>query len=162
MSADSAGGDEQCVRVSPAAGQSRLDPPPEGCAGIAVRTHCGTKNQDRDHPAGQCQISHRKQSGRRYTNNVLCGPALGVGPIQGIGLNPRGTHMRFVSTRWSLSAAGLITAFALAACQSPPPPAPPPAPPPPVVTTAPPMPPPVVHHRHHGKKHHHSKKHRKQ
>ncbi|MSP01645.1 MAG: hypothetical protein EXR07_11445 [Acetobacteraceae bacterium] len=50
--------------------------------------------------------------------------------------------MRFVSTRWSLSAAGLISALALAACSSPAPaPAPAPAP---VVTTAPPMMAPVV------------------
>src|SRR6185312_15643324 len=92
-----------------------------------------------------CQITHRKQSGRRYNSGVLCGAALGVGLIQGIGLNPRGTHMRFVSTRWSLSAAGLISALALAACSSPPPPAPAPAPAP-VVTTAPPMAP-VVRHK---------------
>ena len=36
--------------------------------------------------------------------------------MQGIGLNPRGTQMRFVSTRWSLAAAGLVSALALAAC----------------------------------------------
>jgi hypothetical protein len=74
--------------------------------------------------------------------------------------------MRFVSTRWSLSAAGLISALALAACSQPaPPPAPQPAPP--MVTAPAPMPPPVVthrwrkhskawykrHHRHHMKKH---------
>ena len=50
--------------------------------------------------------------------------------------------MRFVSTRWSLSAAGLISALALAAC-APSQPAPAPAPAP-VVTTAPPMPAPMV------------------
>src|SRR5580692_3180738 len=99
-----------------------------------------------------CQITHRKQSRRRYNKVVLCGATLGVGLLQGIGLNPRGTHMRLVSTRWSLSAAGLISALALAACSSPPPPPPPPAPPP-MVTTAPPMPPPVVHHR--WRRHHH-------
>jgi hypothetical protein len=73
--------------------------------------------------------------------------------------------MRFVSTRWSLSAAGLVSALALAACSAPPPPAPAPSPPP-VVMTAPPMPAPMVHHRwrHHSKawyKKHHMK-HRKQ
>ena len=94
-------------------------------------------------PAIRCQITHRKQSGRRYNGEVLCGAALGVELVQGIGLNPRGTHMRFVSTRWSLSAAGLISALALAACSSPPPPAPAPAPAP-VVTTAPPMAAPMV------------------
>ena len=36
------------------------------------------------------------------------------------GLNPRGTHMRFVTSRWSLSAAGLISALALAACSTTP------------------------------------------
>jgi hypothetical protein len=91
---------------------------------------------------------------------VLCGAALGVELIQGIGLKPRGTHMRFVSTRWSLSAAGLLSALALAACSSPAPaPAPAPAP---VVTTAPPMAAPMMH-THHSKawwrRHHH--KHRK-
>jgi hypothetical protein len=71
--------------------------------------------------------------------------------------------MRFVSTRWSLSAAGLVSALALAACSSPPPPAPPPAPPP-VVMTAPPPAPMATHKwRHHSKawyKKHHMK-HRK-
>jgi hypothetical protein len=110
-------------------------------------------------PVIQCQITHRKQSRRRYNRDVLCGAALGVGLIQGIGLNPRGTHMRFVSTRWSLSAAGLLSALALAACSQPAPaPAPAPAP---VVTTAPPMAAPVMTHRHSRawyKRHH---KHRK-
>ena len=55
--------------------------------------------------------------------------------------------MRFVSTRWSLSAAGLISALALAACSQP---APAPAPaPPPVVMAAPPMPARVVKKRYH-------------
>jgi hypothetical protein len=72
--------------------------------------------------------------------------------------------MRFVSTRWSLSAAGLISALALAACSSPPPPAQP-APPPPMVQVTPPMPAPTVRHtwRKHSKawyKRHHMK-HRK-
>jgi len=72
--------------------------------------------------------------------------------------------MRFVSTRWSLSAAGLLSALALAACSSPPPPAPAPEPAP-VVTTAPPMAPMATHKwRKHSKawyKKHHMKKHRK-
>jgi hypothetical protein len=110
-------------------------------------------------PVIRCQITHRKQSGRRYNVLVLRGAALGVVLMQGIGLNPRGTHMRFVSTRWSLSAAGLLSALALAACSSPAPaPAPAPAP---VVTTAPPMAAPVVMHHHSRawyKRHH---KHRK-
>jgi hypothetical protein len=82
---------------------------------------------------------------------------LGVGLIQGIGLNPRGTHMRFVSTR-ALSAAGLLTSLALAACSSTPP-APPP-PPPPVVQVAPPAAPPMASH-HKGKRHHKGRKHHK-
>ncbi len=110
-------------------------------------------------PAICCQITHRKQSGRRYNKEVLCGAALGVGLVQGIGLNPRGTHMRFVSTRWSFSAAGLISALALAACSQPPPPPPPAPAPPPVVMTAPPPAPVVTHKWHkHSKawyKHHH-------
>lgn len=111
-------------------------------------------------PVIQCQITHRKQSGRRYNSGVLRGAALGVELVQGIGLNPRGTHMRFVSTRWSLSAAGLLSALALAACSSPAPaPAPAPAP---VVTTAPPMAAPMMTKKHSKawyRRHHH--KHRK-
>ena len=71
--------------------------------------------------------------------------------------------MRFVSTRWSLSAAGLISALALAACSSPPPPAPAPAPAP-VVMAAPPPPPMVTHRWHRHSKawyRHHHRKHRK-
>jgi len=82
---------------------------------------------------------------------------LGVGLIQGIGLNPRGTHMRFVSTR-ALSAAGLISSLALAACASTQP-APPPPPPPPVVQVAPPAAPPMA--MHHKGKHHKGHKHHK-
>jgi hypothetical protein len=134
--------------------------PPEGCDGLP-EVRIGSRNiRFVLIPVIQCQITHRKQSGRRYNIGVLCGAALGVGLVQGIGLNPRGTHMRFVSTRWSLSAAGLLSALALAACSSPAPaPAPAPAP---VVTTAPPMAAPMMH-THHSKawwrRHHH--KHRK-
>ena len=81
---------------------------------------------------------------------------LGVGLIQGIGLNPRGTHMRFVSTR-ALSAAGLFSVLALAACSSTQPAPPPPPPPPPVVQVAPPAAPAPMHHKgkhHKGHKHH--------
>jgi hypothetical protein len=71
--------------------------------------------------------------------------------------------MRFVSTRWSLSAAGLISALALAACSSPPPPAPAPAPAPVVAAAPPPMAPMVTHrwHRHSKAWYRHHKKHRK-
>ena len=54
------------------------------------------------------------------------------------GLNPRGTHMRFVTSRWSLSAAGLISALALAACSTTPAPIAP-APMPVMAPTAPMM-----------------------
>ena len=49
--------------------------------------------------------------------------------------------MRILSSRWSLSAAGLISAAALAACSSTPAPAPAPAP---VVAPAPAVMPPMV------------------
>jgi hypothetical protein len=70
--------------------------------------------------------------------------------------------MRFVSTRWSLSGAGLISALALAACSQPAP-APAPAPAPVVMSAPPPMAPTVVHRWRHSKawyKKHHMK-HRK-
>ena len=54
------------------------------------------------------------------------------------GLNPRGTHMRFVSTRWSLGAAGLLSALALAACSSEPKTMPVVTPPPPMMMAPPP------------------------
>src|SRR6202012_2174076 len=88
-----------------AAVDSGLDSAPKGCTGLTIRAYRGAKYEDCHHRAVQCQISHRKQSRRRYNAHVLCGAALGVELIQGIGLNPRGTHMRLVSTRWSLSAA---------------------------------------------------------
>src|SRR5580698_2633099 len=144
--------------------QSGLDSASKSCTGLSIRAYRGAKDEDCRHRTNRCQISHRKQSRRRYNDHVLCGAALGVELIQGIGLNPRGTHMRLVSTRWSLSAAGLISALALAACSSPPPPAPAAPPPPPVVTTAPPMAP-MVHHRWHRHSRawyrHHHMKHRK-
>jgi hypothetical protein len=143
--ADRSGWYEADIAVVFGTCEGGFDAPPKGCTRLSVWAHRGAKDQDCHHLAILCQISHRKQSGRRYNADVLCGAALGVELVQGIGLNPRGTHMRFVSTRWSLSAAGLISALALAACSSPPPPPPPPAPAP-VVMPAP-MPPPAVHHR---------------
>jgi hypothetical protein len=166
---DRSGWDEARVRVSRRGGKRGFDPSAKGYTGLSIRPDGGTENKDREHPVIRCQISHRKQSGRRYNTVVLCGAALGVELVQGIGLNPRGTHMRLVSTRWSLSAAGLISALALAACSQPAPPPPPPAPAP-VVTTAPPMVAPTVTHtwRHHKhskawyRRHHRTaKKHRK-
>jgi len=141
----SSGWNESGVRKALGGVQGGLDAEPEGGTGVSIGANGGAEDQDGRHPVIRCQIYHRKQSGRRYNALVLYGAALGVGLIQGIGLNPRGTHMRFVSTRWSLSGAGLISALALAACSQPAPaPAPAPAP---VVTTAPPMMAPVVKKR---------------
>ena len=136
--ADSPGGYEARAGMGAGAGEGRLDPAPEGATGLAIGPHGGAKYQDRHHLWKRTRISHRKQSGRRYNAAILRGAALGVGLAQGIRLNPRGTQMRFVSTRWALSAAGLLSALALAACSSEPKPAPVMAPPPPVVQVAPP------------------------
>jgi hypothetical protein len=156
MPADGTGGYEADSGIAPRRGEGRLDASPECGTWVTIRKNCRSKDQDCGHWPISCQIPHRKQSGRRYNGVVLCGAALGVELIQGIGLNPRGTHMRLVSTRWSLGAAALVSALALAACSSPPPP-PPPAPVAPVVAPVAPAPAPMMKHhwRHHYHHHHH-------
>ena len=137
MLADAASWDEVRAGVFFCTFDRRLNAAAQGGAWASVGAYGGAEDDDCEHFVIQCQISHRKQSGRRYNDGVLCGAALGVELAQGIGLNPRGTHMRFVTSRWSLSAAGLISALALAACSTTPAPIAPAPMPMPVMAPAP-------------------------